>query len=298
MNASSSSISEVSNILVSQILMMLRVRGVRKSYGDIVALKNMNMELEKGEILGIIGENGAGKSTFLKILSGLLEPDSGSIEYFGMNFFSNREKIKKRIGYLPETDALYGNMNAMDYLKFFASLYSVDDCETRALKLLEMLRLPSDRMIEGFSKGMKRKLSIARTLIHNPEILIYDEPTGGLDPSTSLFISNLLKELKKEGKGILFSAHNMYYVESTCDRIIILKQGEILYHGEIDELLRTSTKYTINYIDNGKKKSVVAENSGELSRIIRELTEESKILDIVKEVPRLEDIYFQVVNGK
>jgi len=278
--------------------MMLRVRGVRKSYGDIVALKNMNMELEKGEILGIIGENGAGKSTFLKILSGLLEPDSGSIEYFGMNFFSNREKIKKRIGYLPETDALYGNMNAMDYLKFFASLYSVDDCETRALKLLEMLRLPSDRMIEGFSKGMKRKLSIARTLIHNPEILIYDEPTGGLDPSTSLFISNLLKELKKEGKGILFSAHNMYYVESTCDRIIILKQGEILYHGEIDELLRTSTKYTINYIDNGKKKSVVAENSGELSRIIRELTEESKILDIVKEVPRLEDIYFQVVNGK
>jgi len=276
----------------------VKASGVRKSYGDFLALKGMDMELKKGEILGLIGENGAGKSTFLKILAGLLDPDSGSIEYFGMDFFSNKDRIKKRIGYLPETDSLYGNMNAMDYLKFFTSLYSVRDWESKASSLLDMLNLPSDRLIEGFSKGMKRKLSIARTLIHDPDILIYDEPTGGLDPSTSLFISNLLKELKEEGKGILFSAHNMYYVESTCDRIIILKGGEVLYSGEIEVLMMKSTKYQINYIDNGKKKSFKAENADELNSFIKEVAENGgKVVDVIKEVPRLEDIYFKIING-
>ncbi len=279
----------------------LKVSGVRKSYGDFLALKGMDMELRKGEILGLIGENGAGKSTFLKILAGLLDPDSGSVEYFGIDFFKNRDEIKKRIGYLPETDSLYGNMNALDYLRFFASLYSVKDWERRALSLLDMLNLPSDRLIEGFSKGMKRKLSIARTLIHDPDVLIYDEPTGGLDPSTSLFISNLLKELKERGKAILFSAHNMYYVESTCDRIIILKGGEVLYSGEMDDLMRMSTKYQINYIDNGdngKKKSFEAENVDELNSFIKEVAENGgKVVDIVKEVPRLEDIYFKIIDG-
>ncbi len=279
----------------------LKVSGVRKSYGDFLALKGMDMELRKGEILGLIGENGAGKSTFLKILAGLLDPDSGSVEYFGIDFFKNRDEIKKRIGYLPETDSLYGNMNALDYLRFFASLYSVKDWERRALPLLDMLNLPSDRLIEGFSKGMKRKLSIARTLIHDPDVLIYDEPTGGLDPSTSLFISNLLKELKERGKAILFSAHNMYYVESTCDRIIILKGGEVLYNGEMDDLMRMSTKYQINYIDNGdngKRKSFEAENVDELNSFIKEVAENGgKVVDIVKEVPRLEDIYFKIIDG-
>jgi ABC-2 type transport system ATP-binding protein len=276
----------------------LKVSGIRKSYGDFLALKNMDLELKDGEIIGLIGENGAGKSTFLKILAGLLEPDLGSVEYFGMDFFKNRDRIKKRIGYLPETDSLYGNMNAIDYLKFFASLYSVEDWESRALSLLEMLNLPGDRSIEGFSKGMKRKLSIARTLIHDPDILIYDEPTGGLDPSTSLFVSNFLKELKGKGKSIVFSAHNMYYVESTCDRIIILKGGEVLYSGEIEDLMKISTKYEINYMENGVKRSIKIK-SEDLNPFLRELAERgAKIVDVIKEVPRLEEVYFKIVGGK
>jgi ABC-2 type transport system ATP-binding protein len=279
---------------------ILRASNIRKSYGDFIALKDISMNLRKGEIIGLIGENGAGKSTFLKILSGLLDPDRGKIEYFGMNFFSNKERIKKRIGYLPETDSLYNNMTAIDYLRFFASLYSVQDGEERAHELLEMLKLPHNKTIEGFSKGMKRKLSIARTLIHDPDILIYDEPTGGLDPTTSLFISNLLRELKKRGKSILFSAHNMYYVESTCDKVIILRRGEVLYNGDINDLLQFSTKYVISYTDNrsenGKKK-VVAENSEELDKILKEIGEAGRIIDVVKEIPRLEDIYFQIMDS-
>ncbi|MBO8182908.1 MAG: ABC transporter ATP-binding protein [Archaeoglobus sp.] len=274
----------------------LKVSGIKKSYGDFPALKGMDMELKRGEIVGLIGENGAGKSTFLKILAGLLDPDSGSVEYFGMDFFKNKDQIKKRIGYLPETDSLYGNMNAMDYLRFFASLYSVNEWENKASSLLEMLNLPKDRLIEGFSKGMKRKLSIARSLIHDPDVLIYDEPTGGLDPSTSLFISNFLKQLKEKGKSILFSAHNMYYVESTCDRIIILKKGEVLYSGEIEDLMKISTKYLINYMENGVRKSIRIEGE-ELNPFIQELAEKNaKVLDIIKEVPRLEEVYFKIIG--
>lgn len=259
----------------------------------------MDLELNSGEIIGIIGENGAGKSTFLKILAGLLEPDSGSIEYFGVDFFSNKEEVKRRFGFLPETDSLYENMDALEYLKFFASLYSVKNSEKSALKLLKMLNLLPDKPTFTFSKGMKRKLSIARTLIHNPDILIYDEPTGGLDPSTSLFISNLMKKLSTDGKGIVFSAHNMYYVESTCDRIIILKNGEVLFSGEIEDLRTISKKYILKFTQNGKEETFTAGTTEELNEFLLSLAKEGrKITEIVIESPRLEDLYFQLIKSK
>lgn len=279
---------------------MLRVENLYKNYGDFQALKNVSFELECNSILGLIGENGAGKSTIIKILSGLIEPTSGRVEYFGEDFSSNKEKAKRRIGYLPEVDSLYENMNPKEYLCFFASLYDIpsNESERKAYKLIRMLNLPPDRPISEFSKGMKRKVSIARTLMHDPDILIYDEPTGGLDPSTSLFIAEFMKKLRDEGKGILFSAHNMYYVESVCDKIIILRRGEILYYGTLDEL-RESRKYILYYQENGRVKRYETSDVEELNSFMKSLViSGSKIIKIESDVTRLEDLYFSILKAE
>ena len=276
------------------IMVVLKVKELKKRYGDFEALKGVSFELDSGEILGLIGENGAGKSTIIKTITGLIEPTDGRIEYFGRDFREFKD-VKKYIGYLPEVDSLYEHMDAFEYLSFFASLYGVRD-RSRIEKLLDMLKIPEDKPLGEFSKGMKRKVAIARTLVHDPAILIYDEPTGGLDPSTSLFIANFMKELKKEGKAILFSAHNMYYVESVCDKVLILKRGEVLYYGPMDEL-KTGKKYVVQYRENGRVDKFVTEDVKELNEFIQNLTASGgKIVNVYSEAMRLEDIYFALVS--
>ncbi len=276
------------------IMVVLKVEDLRKRYGDFEALKGVSFELESGEILGLIGENGAGKSTIIKTLTGLTEPTGGRIEYFGKDFREFRA-VKESIGYLPEVDSLYENMEAFEYLSFFASLYGVKD-RIRIEKLMDMLNIPEGKPLGEFSKGMQRKVAIARTLVHDPLILIYDEPTGGLDPSTSLFIANFMKELKNEGKAILFSAHNMYYVESVCDKVLILKKGEAVYYGPIDRL-KTGKEYIVQYRENGKVDRFATKDLKELNEFIQNLTTSGgKIVNIYSEAMRLEDIYFSIVS--
>lgn len=278
---------------------MLKVEGLRKVYGNVVAVDSVSLYLQKGEILGLVGENGAGKTTTLKMISGLIKPDAGRIEYSGKELFSNLNEIKKKIGYLPEFDALYEGMTAREYLMFFSSLYGVDKAtaEKRAEKLMKMLKIPADRRLGGFSKGMKRKVSIARTLMHDPEYLIYDEPTGGLDPGTSLFIAEFLSRLRKEGKSIIFSAHNMYYVESVCDRVAIMKDGRFIYFGDIDQLIKTGRKYVIVYTENGREERLTTESIEELNKILKDvISSGGRILKVEPEVMRLEDVYFSLVG--
>ncbi len=272
--------------------MVLEVRNLVKRYGNFEAVKGISFSVKKGEVLCLIGENGAGKSTTLKILAGLIKPDGGEVKYFGRDF---GEDTKRIIGYLPEIDALYDNMTVSEYLNLFADIYGV---RANIDGLLERLNLP-DKYISELSKGMKRKVSIARTLLHDPDVLIYDEPTGGLDPTTSLSIAELMRELAERGKIIVFSAHNMYYVERIADKVVVMKGGEVLYSGSLGELIGQNTTYRVDYSLNGRRESVELSEIDELLEFVEKVKERGgKVLEIEREVPRLENVYFNLIRRK
>lgn len=210
---------------------MIQLNDVIKQYNDTTVVDKLNLHISQGEIVGIIGHNGAGKSTTLKMIAGLIEPTSGRIKVMGRDIQKEGVKIKKHIGYLPEESPLYEAMTAQQYLLFFSELYQMprQKALTRIDQLLNSLGLPEKNKLTGeFSKGMKRKTAIARTLLHDPDLLILDEPNSGLDPLTSFFIINYLKSLRKEGKTIILSAHNLFHVETICDRVGIIKNGKLL----------------------------------------------------------------------
>ncbi len=216
---------------------MIQLANVTKRYDDTIVVDHLNLQIDSGEIVGLIGHNGAGKSTTLKMIAGLVEPTSGHVQVMGHDMQKESIKVKQRIGYLPEESSLYEAMTARQYLLFFSELYQMP--RRKALKridqLLDSLGLADkDKLTGEFSKGMKRKTAIARTLLHDPDLLILDEPNSGLDPLTSFFIINYLKTLKREGKTIILSAHNLFHVEIICDRVGIIKNGKLLVFDNMD----------------------------------------------------------------
>ena len=231
---------------------MIQLNDVIKQYNDTTVVDKLNLHISQGEIVGIIGHNGAGKSTTLKMIAGLIEPTSGGIKVMGRDIQKEGVKIKKHIGYLPEESPLYEAMTAQQYLLFFSELYQMprQKALTRIDQLLNSLGLPEKNKLTGeFSKGMKRKTAIARTLLHDPDLLILDEPNSGLDPLTSFFIINYLKSLRKEGKTIILSAHNLFHVETICDRVGIIKNGKLLVFDTMEAIRAKLGKreYQVNF---------------------------------------------------
>lgn len=215
------------------------MENVSKLYHNTIAIENLNLQIEAGEIVGIIGHNGAGKSTILKIVAGLVEPTSGSVRVLGRDIQKESIRVKQQMGYLPEESPLYETMTARQYLLFFSDLYRLPRPQARKRidYLLDSLDLAEkDKLTGEFSKGMKRKTAIARTLLHDPQLLILDEPNSGLDPLTSFFILNYLKALKREGKTIILSAHNLFHVETICDRVGIIKNGRLLIFDKMEKI--------------------------------------------------------------
>jgi ABC-2 type transport system ATP-binding protein len=228
------------------------VEGLRKEYGDFIAVDALNFEIEKGEIFGIVGPNGAGKTTTLKMLSGLIAPTKGIIKIQGMDIKKDAHRIKQKLGFLPEESPLYEGMTANDYLIFFAEVYGVEKktASMRICEILSALRLDaSDKKIGDMSKGMQRKVAIARALINDPEYLILDEMTSGLDPTTSKYLIDFVSGLRKQKKTIVFSAHNLYQVESLCDRILIMNRGKEIAIGTLAEIKKIcgGIEYTIEF---------------------------------------------------
>jgi len=218
---------------------MIELVQVTKRYGDLLAVNALDLQVREGEIIGIVGHNGAGKSTTLKMIAGLIAPTSGVVRVLGCDMAKESTTAKRDMGYLPEENPLYENMTAREYPTFFSELYGLPKTKTRARidELLGSLNLrEKDKLTGEFSKGMKRKVAIARALLHDPRLLILDEPNAGLDPLTSFFIINYLKTLKSQGKTIVLSAHNLFHVEYICDRVAIIKNGRLIVCSTMDAI--------------------------------------------------------------
>jgi ABC-type multidrug transport system ATPase subunit len=213
------------------------VKNISKSYGEIPAVENLTFEVKKGEFFGFLGPNGAGKTTTIRMLTGIIAPNSGDI-ILGEKDISDRASISKSIGVLSESRGFYEWMTGEEYLLFFASLYNVSDKKEKVQDLLAKVGLleRKDTPISTYSRGMKQRLGLARTLVNNPQIIFLDEPTLGLDPQGQEDIHNLLKKLNQEGVTIFFSSHVLSEVAQLCSTIAIINKGRLVAQGTLDEL--------------------------------------------------------------
>jgi ABC-2 type transport system ATP-binding protein len=219
---------------------VIRVERLRKSYGDKLAVADLDLHVEPGEILGFLGPNGAGKSTTVKVLAGLIRPDSGRASVCGFDVLTQPLEVKKRLGYVPETPALYDSLTANEYLELVSCLHHLDGkaAAVRRAELLELFGLVEngDQRMSEFSKGMKQKVVLASALIHRPEALILDEPLDGLDANTAMVVKELLKKMAAQGKTIMFSSHILDVVERMCTRIVIINHGAWVASGTSAEI--------------------------------------------------------------
>ncbi len=208
---------------------MIRVEGLTKDYGARRALSDLSFEAGQGEIVGFLGPNGAGKTTTMRILTGYMPPTDGSAVVAGYDVVTESLEVRKRVGYLPETVPLYTDMRAVEYLKFMADLRQIPDSADRAFETLEMVGLESraNSFISSLSKGMRQRVGLAQALIHQPEVLILDEPTIGLDPGQVVEIRNVIREIGKQ-RTVLLSTHILSEAQQICDRVLIINKGKIV----------------------------------------------------------------------
>ena len=217
--------------------MSIEVKNLLKLYGEQKAVNNISFIVNKGEIVGFLGPNGAGKSTTMKIITGYLQQNGGEAYVCGINVSDDPLATKKKIGYLPELNALYYDMYVREYLAFVAEIHEVRSLKSEVRKVIELVGLSSEanKKIGQLSKGFKQRVGLAAALIHDPEVLILDEPTSGLDPNQIIEIREVIKKQGKD-KTILFSSHILQEVEAMCDRVIIINKGEIVANDQLSNL--------------------------------------------------------------
>ncbi len=303
---------------------MLEINNVVKNYGSIEALKGVDLKIEKGEFFGLLGPNGAGKTTLLNIIIGYLTPDEGTVSVNNEVLVYENLDIKKQFGYVPQEVALYQDLTAYRNLEIFGSLYGLKGSELkhRINEILEIVQLEhrKNEKVKNFSGGMKRRLNIAASILHNPQFLLCDEPTVGVDPQSRNSIFDLLQELNKEGKTILYTTHYMEEAERLCSKLAIIDNGEIIALGNLNELLAMIEKKVTVLIDKneltvacrdslqsiGELKEndfyfmlIPSENFNRNSLLFSEL-ERLKIPDEFVSLKKasLEDVFFQLTGRK
>jgi ABC-2 type transport system ATP-binding protein len=230
---------------------MIDVRNLSKKFGNIVAVNGITFTVNRGEVVGLLGPNGAGKTTTMRIITCYLPASSGTALVAGFDVFNDSLEVRRRVGYLPENAPLYLDMPVLDFLQFISAIRGIPKQETksRIRKMVEVCGLESviNRDIGELSKGFRQRVGLAQSLIHDPEILILDEPTVGLDPTQIIEIRELIKEIGKE-KTVILSSHILPEVSATCNRIIIIHKGEIVGSGTPDEMAQSSKKSEIIHI--------------------------------------------------
>jgi len=218
----------------------VKLRGVAKRYSDIIAVDHIDLDVEYGEIFGLLGPNGSGKTTTLKMILGLVKPDSGSINVLGTNAEENPVEVKRQVGYVPESPRLYEFLTGIEYLDFVGDVYGMDASEkkNRIDEYLEALELEGREgdMISSYSQGMKQKIALISAFIHKPKLLLLDEPLSGLDPRSARIVKDLLRELTSQGVTTIMPTHVLGIAQAMCDRIAIMYEGRFLALGNIEEL--------------------------------------------------------------
>jgi len=230
---------------------MIEVKGLTKSFKDVDALKGVSFKVPKGEVLGLLGENGAGKTTTLRILATMLKPTKGTAILNGYDILKNQQAVRREIGILFGGESgLYDRLTARENIAYYAELNDIskEEIKERIDYLTKILDMEEyiDRRVGKFSKGMKQKVAIARSIVHNPPIMLFDEPTSGLDVTAARTIHSFIEECRREGKTVIFSSHSMVEVEKLCERVAIIHKGNIIEEGSIEQL---KTKYNKNLED-------------------------------------------------
>lgn len=219
---------------------MIEIHGVTKIYKDLTAVKDLDLTINEGDIFGFIGPNGAGKTTTIKILATLLKPTQGYAMVGGYNVLTQSEDVKRVMGYMPDNFGVYDDMKVWEYLDFFAAAYKIERSRRKTIiddvLALTDLSHKKDAMVDSLSRGMKQRLCLAKTLVHDPKVLLLDEPASGLDPRARIELRELLKELRRMGKTILISSHILTELADFCNTIGIIEQGKLLYAGDIQEI--------------------------------------------------------------
>lgn len=284
---------------------VLSVRNLKKSYRKkfagkpVDALKGVSFDIQPGTITGFLGANGAGKTTTIKCLLNLAFADSGEIRYFGQDGLT--PDVKSRIGFLPERPYFYEYLTGREFLRFYGQLsnrLAGPDLDKRIEKLLDRVGLShaSERPLRGYSKGMLQRIGIAQTLIHSPEFIILDEPMTGLDPDGRFEVQEIISETAAEGTAVFFSSHLLPDAERLCERLVILKKGELVFEGLTADLLgRVETGYQVRYLKNASPSTETVEALPELQQTIDRLrAEKAEIVEIRPNKLSLEEAFVRI----
>jgi ABC-2 type transport system ATP-binding protein len=305
---------------------MIELKNFGKQYGDFTAVENLNLKIEAGEMFGFIGPNGAGKSTTIRFLATLLKASHGEGVVNGHSVTRDPIAVRRSVGYMPDNFGVYDGMKVWEFLDFFAVAYQVPRARRKAVlsDVLELLDLTHKRddFVNGLSRGMKQRLCLAKTLVHDPPVLILDEPSSGLDPRARLEVKALLKELRRMGKTILISSHILTELADCCTSIGIIERGQLLLHGPIEKVYRQiqrnrtlevrfagDTGSGISLIRSDPKVRQVIEDTrsctvelegddNDVQRLLRQLASANcGLISFADKEPTLEDVFMMVTKG-
>jgi len=239
---------------------MIEIRGLTKHYGSLAALQDLDLSIERGDIFGFIGPNGAGKTTTMRILATLLEPTRGTAAIDGMDVCKRGRDVRKVVGYMPDFMGVYDDLKVFEYLEFFAAAFALPRARRKAVigDVLELTDLTVKRAtpVDGLSRGMQQRLQLARVLIHDPKVLILDEPASGLDPRARIEIRELLRELKTMGKTIMISSHILSELEEMCDHVGIIERGRLVFSGTMEQIrsrMGVHVQFRVQVADRGAR---------------------------------------------
>ncbi len=307
---------------------MIEIKGLSKTYGDFKALDNINIKLEEGTVFGFVGANGAGKSTMFLILATLLQPSSGEIFINGINLREKPSEIRKMIGYMPDFFGVYDQLKTSEYLDFYGASYGISATDRKKMipQLLELVNLTDkqDAYVDLLSRGMKQRLCLARSLIHDPKVLILDEPASGLDPRARIEMRNILKTLKEMGKTILISSHILPELAEMCDEIGVIDGGRLVAHGSVKDIqarlkgeklitvrLAIITQDLISFFEENpfianikqeeKERTISFSYTGseenQINLLKQAMLKDIPILSFTEHVTNLEDVFMEITKG-